>query len=200
MNTLLKIIMIIIFLAIIAFATHYSFQQMDNFIFVLSILSGLSLLIGILLSILHTVNKSLFLWLIGKYERYNTLISRAKGFTKRIIRLSVFLIPMRNQKDKAGLREDIYTIAEIQMMREVNSFSYQVISTCYFISFALLGTITLLNQNEKIDIQNEKIQVQISLQEAERRSSLVFLFSNIMDAIDTAVLGLKIFIYAGVSY
>ena len=39
-------------------------------------------------------------------------------------------------------------------------------------------------QNEKIDAQNIRLDQQTNLQEAERRSSLVFLFSNIMDAID----------------
>jgi len=56
----------------------------------------------------------------------------------------------------------------------------------------------LSNQNERIDTQNElviqqnelvkkqniRLDQQTYLQEAERRSSLVFLFSNVMDAID----------------
>lgn len=49
----------------------------------------------------------------------------------------------------------------------------------------------LSSQNERIDTQNElikkqniRLDQQTYLQEAERRSSLVFLFSNIMDAID----------------
>ena len=42
----------------------------------------------------------------------------------------------------------------------------------------------LSKQNEKIDKQNIRLDQQTYLQEAERRSSLVFLFSNIMDAVD----------------
>jgi len=59
------------------------------------------------------------------------------------------------------------------------------------IFLALLPTFILLvqtgilhQQNKRIDIQNERLKQQTYLQEAERRSSLVFLFSNIMDAID----------------
>jgi hypothetical protein len=61
------------------------------------------------------------------------------------------------------------------------------------IPLALLGvqTTLLYFQNQKIDIQNElvtaqniRLDQQTNLQEAGRRSSLVFLFSNIMDAID----------------
>jgi len=40
-------------------------------------------------------------------------------------------------------------------------------------------------QNIKIEHQNKRLDQQTNLQEAERRSSLVFLFSNIMDAIDS---------------
>lgn len=40
------------------------------------------------------------------------------------------------------------------------------------------------NQNQLLFAQNKRLDQQTYLQEAERRSSLVFLFSNIMDAID----------------
>ncbi|MCK6693624.1 MAG: pentapeptide repeat-containing protein, partial [Thermoanaerobaculia bacterium] len=49
---------------------------------------------------------------------------------------------------------------------------------------ALLQTYYLKKQNEKLDIQNKRIEQQTYLQEAERRSSLVFLFDNIMNKID----------------
>lgn len=56
---------------------------------------------------------------------------------------------------------------------------------------ASIPIILLYKQNQKIDTQNElitkqnkRLDQQTYLQEAERRSSLVFLFSNIMDAID----------------
>ncbi len=65
----------------------------------------------------------------------------------------------------------------------------------------LLGAILLYNQNQlltaqndKIDIQNEKIEMQndrLNLQnnliEADRRSSLVFLMSNILDKVDEEI-------------
>ena len=39
-------------------------------------------------------------------------------------------------------------------------------------------------QVERLDVQNRRLDQQTYLQEAERRSALVFLFSNVMDAID----------------
>lgn len=49
---------------------------------------------------------------------------------------------------------------------------------------AVLQTYYLKKQNEKFDIQNDRIEQQTYLQEAERRSSLVFLFDNVLDKID----------------
>ncbi len=51
----------------------------------------------------------------------------------------------------------------------------------------LLGSVLLHNQNELIKKQNIRLDQQTYLQEAERRSSLVFLFSNIMDAINVEI-------------
>ena len=49
---------------------------------------------------------------------------------------------------------------------------------------ALIPITLLYQQNKLLLKQNERLDQQTYLQEAERRSSLVFLFSNIMDAID----------------
>ena len=52
------------------------------------------------------------------------------------------------------------------------------------LSLALLQTYYLKKQNDKLDIQNDRIEQQTFLQEAERRSSLVFLFDNILAKMD----------------
>jgi len=52
------------------------------------------------------------------------------------------------------------------------------------ISILLVQTYILSKQNEKLEYQNKRIEQQTFLQEAERRSSLVFLFNNVLDKID----------------
>jgi hypothetical protein len=47
-----------------------------------------------------------------------------------------------------------------------------------------LQTYYLKKQNDKLDDQNRRIEQQTFLQEAERRSSLVFLFDNVLDKLD----------------
>lgn len=49
--------------------------------------------------------------------------------------------------------------------------------------FVLIQTFLLRKQNDLITKQNERIDSQIQLSEAERRSGLVFLLGNVMDAV-----------------
>lgn len=51
----------------------------------------------------------------------------------------------------------------------------------------LTTTILLVNQNELLEVQNKKITVQTQLMESERRSSLVFLMSNVLDKVDDEI-------------
>lgn len=50
---------------------------------------------------------------------------------------------------------------------------------------AIVPSILLVQQNSLLKSQNKRLDQQTYLQEAGRRSSLVFLFSNVMDAIDS---------------
>ncbi|MEL6718032.1 MAG: pentapeptide repeat-containing protein [Bacteroidota bacterium] len=61
---------------------------------------------------------------------------------------------------------------------------FAIIATLIPISFLAIQSYLLYLQNKKIDNQNNRIEQQIYLQEAERRSSLVFLFNNVLDRID----------------
>ena len=57
-----------------------------------------------------------------------------------------------------------------------------------FISLGgLTGTILLMNQNDLLEAQNKKIDRQMQLEEANRRSALVVLMSNIMDKVDREI-------------
>ncbi len=51
----------------------------------------------------------------------------------------------------------------------------------------ITGTMLLMNQNELLKNQNALIQHQMSLEEANRRSALIVLMSNIMDKVDNEI-------------
>ena len=46
-------------------------------------------------------------------------------------------------------------------------------------------------QNEKLDVQNERLNLQNNLLEADRRGSLIFLMSNVLDQMNEEINGLK---------
>lgn len=62
-----------------------------------------------------------------------------------------------------------------------------LIPTC----FAGLQTYYLYKQNEKLDLQNLRIKEQIYLQEADRRSSLIFELGNILDKVHEETFKIK---------
>lgn len=75
--------------------------------------------------------------------------------------------------------------------REVKTSIFIVFQTLFILLGAIIGSVFIKNQNELIEVQNGLISKEIIrldqqtyLQEAERRSTLVFLFSNIMDLLD----------------
>lgn len=61
---------------------------------------------------------------------------------------------------------------------------FAILAVLIPICFLATQTYILAKQNNKLDYQNKRIEQQTFLQEAERRSSLVFLFNNVLDKID----------------
>lgn len=55
------------------------------------------------------------------------------------------------------------------------------------VAFIALQAYLLSNQNQLLLNQNERIEIQNNLIEADRRSSLVFLMSNVLDRVDAEI-------------
>lgn len=75
--------------------------------------------------------------------------------------------------------------------RDTKANLFLIFQSLFILMGAIVGSIFIRNQNDLIKIQNNLIEKEIVrldqqtyLQEAERRSGLVFLFSNIMDLLD----------------
>ena len=70
---------------------------------------------------------------------------------------------------------------------------HYVVAICIAILTAFQGYLFLRqnemieSQNQKIEVQNDRINVQNNLMEAERRSNLMFLMSNILDKVDEEI-------------
>lgn len=81
-------------------------------------------------------------------------------------------------------RKGIVSTINFVLWRSLRVRKYRLFILIFGALGAFFTEILLVKQNELLKIQNEKIDVQISLEEANRRSSLIFLMSNIMDNVD----------------
>ena len=185
-----KIIIILIFLSLVGYGIYESFN--GHFVEVLSVFTGFIFSIGLILVFIFLISKELFFWLIGKKSEYEKLYKAYNNVSTNSADLLIDHLPSElNKNEKEQLKEAVPTVVDFTLTSSINSYITRAFAGLFTTAFALLGTIVLMNQNERIDTQNElitkqniRLDQQTYLQEAERRSSLVFLFSNIMDAID----------------
>jgi len=78
-------------------------------------------------------------------------------------------------------------ILKLGVWAVTRNWALRIITTIFIAIGGLLGSILLYNQNQLIVKQNDRIDIQNSLLEADRRSSLVFLMSNILDKVDSEI-------------
>lgn len=76
------------------------------------------------------------------------------------------------------------TLEKVIISWTFRSWVFKTIQILILGFIGLFGSILIVKQNKLIDAQNGKISQQIALQEAERRSALVFLFNNTLDKMD----------------
>lgn len=165
------------------------------FIEVLTILASIFFTTGMLLVIAYVISKELFLWLIGKRSEYNKVLNASQKLSIGLSRLAIDAIPIGlDKEEKKRLKEDVPVFVEMRFTQSINDFIMRIFIGAFATAFGLLGTIVLMKQNEKIDLQNslvreqnKKVNIQNNLMEAERRSSLIFLMSNILDKMDNEI-------------
>ena len=62
-----------------------------------------------------------------------------------------------------------------------------VVISIFLVMGGLIGSVLIFKQNDLLNTQNERIDLQNNLLEAERRSSLIFLMSNVLDKVDDEI-------------
>lgn len=178
-----KIILFLIILFAFDYAIYESFN--GHFMKVLSILTGFIFLIGLVLVFIFLISKELFFWLIGKKSEYQKLYKAYNNVSTKSANLLIDRLPSDLDKnEKEQIKEDVPKVVDFTLTSTINGYIIRAFTGIFATAFALLGTVVVINQNELITKQNKRLDQQTYLQEAERRSSLVFLFSNVMDAID----------------
>lgn len=180
---------LIAFLLGIAVMALFAYTGMDfllgNLRTILGIIVFLSVFIILALYLINRYKEVLFFKLLGVD---NTDLKDVETNTKELIK-DIASNNLSEATDKAThIGKKVFAWYAWKMYRQ---YVLQVVQAIFVVFGGIIGSYLLFVQNEKIDNQNELIQKQNQrldqqtyLQEADRRSSLVFLFSNIMDAID----------------
>lgn len=132
----------------------------------------------------------------AKLERYEEIQARHRRMRRSFWQIAARFFAGKSLRDSiTRLVEELYSERKVNK-DTLGEAVYAVLSRITRLGFitlflamtpmllAGLQTYYLKKQNEKIDYQNRRIEQQTYLQEAERRSSLVFLFDNVLDKID----------------
>lgn len=85
---------------------------------------------------------------------------------------------------RKNIRQDLPGILHYLVFSRLRNSGLRMLMTVFVAIGGLMGTILLYNQNQLLQKQNEKIDNQILLDEAARRSSLNFLLGNVLDQVN----------------
>lgn len=171
-----KKLLLLVLLIGLGIAIYYIY--FGQIIEVLSVLTVIFLVIGIVLVFAYLVSQDLFLWLIGRRSEYQKLIGTSRMVAIGLSKAAINYAPLGlNIEEKERLKEDVPVFLQMRFMTGINNFIARIFIGAFAAAFGLLGTVVLMKQNEKLEVQ-------INIEEATRRSSLVFLMSNIMDKVD----------------
>lgn len=178
-----KWLLLLVLMTAIGFALYYAY--LGYIIEVLTVLTILFVTVGVLLVVVYLISQELFLWLIGKRSEYQKMIEASRMAAIGISRAAIQFTPAGlTQEEKERLKSDVPTLLHMRFMSGINNFIARIFIGAFAAAFGLLGTIVLMKQNEKLDIQNEKLDYQVYLEESNRRSTLIIMMSNIMDKVD----------------
>ncbi len=89
-----------------------------------------------------------------------------------------------NPEAKKNIRHDLPILLNFLIFARMRNVGLRYLMMAFIAIGGLMGTIVLYNQNQLLAKQNEKIDNQILLDEASRRSSLNFLLANLLDKVD----------------
>lgn len=88
---------------------------------------------------------------------------------------------------RQGARSLLPRLTNLLLWARLRNWWWQWLFGIFVAIGGLAGTVLLMNQNDLLNSQNALIQRQMSLEEANRRSALVVLMSNIMDKVDREI-------------
>lgn len=121
--------------------------------------------------------------LFGTIDNIDSVLEEGQQFTATIAS-SVTDLALRDTtlspEDKERAKAFAPRAASFILWRNVRNWWFRILVAILVAIGGLATTILLVNQNKLLETQNQKIEIQTSLMEAERRSALVLLMSNVL--------------------
>lgn len=182
LNYAAVIIALIIGFLLSVIVSNYASEYIEGGVkFFSTILIGVIILLTLVILAFELFHKQIMRKIFGQELEFKSAIADSEE-----------VIDMILKKTLGEPSTDELKSARVAVNKVINTFlmsSFRAKMFRLFISVfaglgAFYGTILVVKQNQLLEKQNKKIDVQINLEEANRRSSLIFLMSNIMDKVD----------------
>ena len=166
------------------------------------IVDGIQGVALVLVAIIVLLVILVFVFLLYKDRILGYIFGKIKGekedFSKSLGQLTEGIMNKEGEVSAEATQNLANQLGKFYFMKEARGRTLLIFQSLFVLFGAVLGTVLIRNQNELFESQNAMIEQQTRmvekqmvrldqqtyLQEAERRSGLVFLFSNIMDLLD----------------
>jgi len=182
LNTSLKRIIIYAFILVLGIAIG-RFITILPVTFFIELGKYLTASIIIILVILALIISLLYIY-SNKIKEYIKSWAQTNNSPDKVIVKSIATLINKPEEELETIEETIYKARSWLIWTTSISWAYRILLIFLAGFSGLVGTLLLFNQNVLFEEQNVRLDQQTYLQEAERRSSLVYLFSDVMDRID----------------
>lgn len=168
------------------FISHYTLEVLPwGYEYALVILALIfAIVVSVFLVIVH-YREQIFKFLFGESRDLDSFRSNAQGLTKATaVAISDRLAKGLPEEDQENFRQVAPDLANYIIWGRIRRWWLGWLLLILGSIGGLVTIILTVNQNQLLEAQNKKIDMQTQLMESERRSSLIFMMSNILDKVD----------------
>lgn len=153
---------------------------------ILPTLMAVTIAFFVLLTILILALPSISNYLIKRYTGKEMDVESVAGDIQKKTNsiadaIANVVLVKANPEVKRNIRTNLPDILHYLIFSRLRSGGLRLLLTVFAAVGGLMGTILLYNQNQLLQAQNRKIDIQTSLMESERRGSQVVLMGNVLE-------------------
>lgn len=148
------------------------------------------LTIALLFLIFAYFKEAIIKKIFGDINNIDSVLEEGQKFTSNIAKaLTETVLNTTNLtfEQKQQTKDFIPRMLSFVIWRNIRNWWFRTLVAIIIAIGGLATTILLVNQNRLLETQNQKIAMQNSLMEAERRSALVIIMSDVIDEIQSEI-------------